>query len=276
MIGDITPMILTFNEAPNISRTLDRLCWARRIVVIDSGSTDETLNIVARYSQAEVIHRAFDNFANQCNFGLTMIRTSWVLSLDADYELTPELIDEISQLQPVNDICGYRARFIYRVYGRALRGTLYPPRTVLYRRPQAVYRNEGHGHRVHVEGVLRCLKNPIYHDDRKSLARWFGSQQRYAIAEADYLLQSDRDQLTASDKTRLIAWPAPILVFFYALLVKGCLFDGWPGWLYVMQRVLAEFMIALELLDRRLRAGLAPPVTQPSVAERNERTEHRA
>ena len=50
-----------------------------------------------------------------------------------------------------------------------------------------------------------------------------------------------------------MAWPAPIVVFFYVLVVKGCLFDGWPGWFYTLQRVLAECMIALELIDRRIR-----------------------
>ena len=50
----------------------------------------------------------------------------------------------------------------------------------------------------------------------------------------------------------VMAWPAPIVVFFYVLVVKGCLFDGWPGWFYTLQRVLAECMIALELIDRRI------------------------
>ena len=50
-----------------------------------------------------------------------------------------------------------------------------------------------------------------------------------------------------------MGWPAPFLTFFYALLVKGCLLDGWPGWYFSLQRVLAEVIIALELIDRRLR-----------------------
>ena len=75
MLDDITPLVITYNEAPNIARTLDRLLWARRIVVIDSGSTDETLEIVRSYPQAEVIHRPFDDFASQCNFGIAQVAT---------------------------------------------------------------------------------------------------------------------------------------------------------------------------------------------------------
>jgi glycosyltransferase involved in cell wall biosynthesis len=250
----LTVMILTFNEEPNIARTLDAVKWAGRILIIDSGSTDATLDIVARYSQARVVRRKFDSFAEQCNFGLTEIRTAWVLSMDADYELTPEIAAEIRALAPGREVSGYRAGFIYRMYGRSLRAALYPPRTVLYRPERAHYRNEGHGHRAFVDGDVRDLRGFIYHDDRKSLTRWLSSQQGYARREADYLLSSPRAELKRTDRIRLMGWPAPILVFFYTLLWKRCILDGWPGWLYVLQRSLAEMMIAIELVDRRLRA----------------------
>jgi len=249
----VTPMVITFNEAPNIARCLDRLTWAERILVIDSGSTDGTLDIVARYPQAEVVHRAFDDFAGQCNFGLAQISSPWVLSLDADYQLSPELVAEITALEAPTDLVAYEAAFVYCIYGRGLRGTLYPPRRVLYRRDAGVYRNEGHGHRLSIEGAVGKLGAKIRHDDRKSLSRWLASQQGYARREADFLLSADKGALRRTDRVRLMGWPAPILVFAYTLFLKGCLLDGWPGWLYVLQRTLAEIMIALEIVDRRLR-----------------------
>ena len=252
MIEDITPVIITYNEAPNIACTLDKLIWAKRIVVVDSGSTDETLEIVRSYPRAEVVYRPFDDFASQCNFGLAQVATPWVLSLDADYELSEALVSELHDLSPDAATCGYRARFIYRIYGRPLRGTLYPPRTVLYRKDKARYRNEGHGHRVTVDGEIVSLSGVIYHDDRKPLARWFRSQQRYASQEAEHLLTSDRKSLGRADRIRLAGWSAP-LVFVYTLLFKGCVLDGWPGWYYSLQRLLAETMITLEIADRRLR-----------------------
>src|SRR5262245_23534046 len=141
-------MIITYNEAANIRRTLGKLLWARKILVIDSGSTDETLKILRNYSQVEVLHHSFNDFADQCNFGIAQIDTPWVLSLDADYELSDALVKEMQILVPAKEIAGYQGQFIYRIHGRPLRGSLYPPRVVLYRRDQAVYRNEGHGHRV--------------------------------------------------------------------------------------------------------------------------------
>jgi glycosyltransferase involved in cell wall biosynthesis len=252
---EITALLITYNEAPNITRTLDRLGWARRIVVIDSGSSDGTLDIVAKYPNAEIISRPFDSFAEQCNFGLSQIETEWVLSLDADYELSGDLADEIQNLGNDADVAGYRAKFVYRIFGKALRGTLYPPRTVLYRVRGAQYFNEGHGHRVAVDGVVRQLQNVIFHDDRKPLARWFASQRGYAEREAEYLLNAAAENLSRTDRMRRSGWIVPLLVLPYVLFVKGCILDGWPGWYYALQRLSAETMIALELVERRLRLG---------------------
>ena len=138
---------------------------------------------------------------------------------------------------------------------RALRGTLYPPRTVLYRKDKARYRNEGHGHRVAIDGEVMPLAGVIYHDDRKPLARWFDSQQRYARIEARHLIETPRVKLKPSDRIRRLGWFAPIGVLFYTLFVKGCILDGWPGWYYALQRLCAETLIALEILDRRLRGS---------------------
>jgi glycosyltransferase involved in cell wall biosynthesis len=248
-------MILTFNEEANIGRTLDKLTWAKKILIIDSGSTDRTLEIVGRYSQAAVIQRTFDASAPQCNFGLAHVESEWVLSLDADYVLSDELISEIATLRPNRNLRGFWARFVYRIFGHSLRASLYPKRAVLYRKSSARYVDEGHTQRVKIEGETANLIHPIYHDDRKPISRWFGSQVRYASLEASYLLSRDRSTLSTVDRIRLLIVPAPFIAFFYVLFLKRCLLDGWPGWYYALQRVCAETMLSIELLDRRLRCA---------------------
>ena len=253
MYGQITPLIITYNEAPNIERTLARLSWADRIIVIDSGSSDPTLEILGRHPRIEVVQHRFEGFAGQCNFGLEHVRTPWVLSLDADYELSGDLVDELATLNPADATSGYRASFIYRIHGRCLRGSLYPPRVVLFRRDRGEYFQDGHAHRLRISGETRPLAGPIYHDDRKPLERWLVSQRMYARQEAERL--TSRPPPTRVDRLRRIAWPAPIAIAFYVLFVKGCVLDGWPGWYYALQRAIAEALLAVELIDRRLRGG---------------------
>lgn len=257
-LSHVTAMVLTYNEEPNIERTLEALRLVGEVLVVDSGSIDATAAIVARFPNARVVVRKFDTAADQCNFGLTHVSTPWVLSLDADYELSAALIQELAALTPPENVAGYTASFVYRIFGKPLSASLYPERTVLYRRRVAHYRNEGHTQRVTIDGTIEHLAAPIFHDDRKSLARWFSSQSAYARREADYLLSKPREQLRRVDRLRLLAWPAPLLVFFYTLLWKRCLFDGWAGWSYVLQRTFAEIALALELVDRRLRRETAP------------------
>lgn len=249
----VTPLLITYNEEANLERVLPRLAWARKIVVIDSGSDDRTRDILARHPQVQVFNRPFDSFAGQCNFGLGRVDTEWVLSLDSDYELSPELVAELDRLDPPAEVAGYFARFVYRIHGRPLRASLYPDRCVLYRVRGAAYRDEGHGHRVEIAGSTARLQAPIFHDDRKPVDRWFAAQRRYAAAEADHLLSADPASLSRVDRLRRRGWLAPFLVGPYVLIARRALLDGAAGWTYTLQRVVAEAMIALELLDRRLR-----------------------
>ena len=257
-LDHISVLILTYNEAANIRRTLDALSGFSDVVVLDSGSNDGTIEILSGYANVRYLTRQFDTHATQWSYGLTScsIHRPWVLALDADYILSSDLVDEIASLSPETSIAGYRVAFRYCVLGRPLSATLYPPVIALYRRERAHYIQKGHTQRVVVDGTVACLKGLIDHDDRKPLSRWLESQRRYAKLEADHLLSTPSTSLRRTDKIRLMAWPSPILVFLYTLLARGCIFDGWPGWLYVLQRTLAEMMIAIELVDRQMRTSL--------------------
>ncbi len=249
MLRSLTPLILTYNEAPNIGRTLSRLTWANKIVVIDSCSTDETLNIIKSYPQVNVLYRKFDTFANQCNYGLEQVDSEWVLSIDADYILTNQLITEIDLLSAKHLCDGYFVNFKYCIFGKPLRGTLLPHRQVLFRKNKAHYVDDGHAHQVVVTGQSGCLNSYIYHDDRKSLSRWLQSQDRYMISEAEKLLQLPDKELSLGDKIRSKKIFAPFVILFYCLIIKGGILDGWRGWYYALQRMLAEIILSIRLIE---------------------------
>src|SRR5215204_5551068 len=155
MLDQITPLILTYNEAPNIARVLASLSWATDIVVVDSFSDDGTLELAASFPRVRVFQRKFDCHRNQWEFGLkeTGIATPWVLALDADYVVSKELANELENLRPNAETAGYRASFVYCIKGRELRSGIYPAVTVLYRREGAVYVQDGHTQRVAIEGA---------------------------------------------------------------------------------------------------------------------------
>ena len=254
-IFDLTPFILTWNEEANLGRCLDSVAWASQILVLDSGSTDRTLEIAARYPQVRVVQRPFDAHAAQANFGLSQITTSWVLSLDADYVLTPELQRALREGGfPWEEDCVYFAPFRFCVYGRPLRGSLYPPRGVLYARKGAQYDQDGHTQRISTAGRRTILLSAaILHDDRKPLARWLHSQEKYAALEAEKLASAAPAGLPLQDRLRRTGWAAPLVIVPYALFARGLIFDGWHGIFYAFQRGYAELLLALFLLERRLR-----------------------
>ncbi len=253
----LTAIILTKNEAPNIARCLEVLRWVPRIIVVDSYSDDGTPEIVRSFPNATVVQREFDTFAGQCNYALGHVSSDWVLSLDADYMLTPELGDEIQSLRDAK-ADAFRATFTYCIHGHPLRGTLYPARSVLYRKAVARYEDFGHGHKVRIEGRVQDLAGRVLHDDRKPLSRWLRNQIQYAKQEADYLDTTADAELSTIDKIRRAILPAPLAVGLYVMFAKLCVLDGWPGWHYTMQRVLAEILISLELVDRKLGGARNP------------------
>jgi hypothetical protein len=257
VLDQITPVLLTLNESPNIARTLSRLVWAKRIVVVDSGSTDDTVEICNRFSNVDLRKRAFDSHANQWNWAVheTAIDTPWVLALDADYVLSEDFLTELQGIgADANTPQGFFAHFRYCVDGRPLRGSLYPEVMVLFQRTHGRYRQDGHTQRLELNGRAGRLSAYIFHDDRKPLSSWLRSQDRYAALECEHLLAPDSAGLRMQDKLRKLMFVTPFIVPIYCLFVRGLVLDGWAGFHYTMQRTIAEAILSIKLIERRLSA----------------------
>lgn len=252
MLSSITPVILTYNEAPNIERTLAALSWAADIVVVDSFSEDETPAMLRAHPNVRVFQRPFDSHADQWNFaiGATGISTPWILSLDADYVLTESFVEELGRLAPAPESAGYEASFQYCIYGHPLRGSVYPSVIVLFRRGMGEYRQDGHTQRLSVRGAVGRLDNRIRHDDRKPLSRWLAMQDRYMALEALKISTSPAGALSFADKLRKTIVLAPPLVLLHVLFARGAILDGKAGLLYAFQRMTAELILSLHLLQR--------------------------
>jgi glycosyltransferase involved in cell wall biosynthesis len=253
MLDHITPVLLTYNEGQNIERTLSRLRWAKDIVVVDSGSTDGTLAVLASFPNVRMFQRSFDSHANQWRFAVegTQIATEWILRLDADYQVSDELIAELARLDPNAPVSAYRIPFGYAIFSRKLLSSLYPANTVLLRKGRFSLRDKGHTEAWKVNGPVVTLSAPIIHDDWKSTEQWLISQARYMQRELDYLRVGKRGMVRW---LRLRPPLMPIAVFIYCLFGKGLFLNGRPGIFYALQRLVAESVLALMVLEEKLRA----------------------
>lgn len=250
--ASITPLILTWNEEANLARCLAALTWAEKVVVVDSGSDDDTLAICESFPNVTVVERLFDNHTAQWNHGLKLAGTPWVLSLDADYVIPDDFVRELGNLPDAPAEAAYYARFRYLVHGRPLRGTLYPPRAILFDRRRCRYVADGHTQLLDINGASGQVTTIIDHDDRKPLSRWLDSQIKYARLEAEKL-ETAPHPAGLPDRLRKMIWPAAPAAFIYTLFIKRVIFDGWPGAFYALQRTYAELLLSLLLLEKRVR-----------------------
>lgn len=267
----VTPVVLTYDEAANLDRVLDRLRWADRVLVIDSGSTDGTLDIAARYANVEVLHRPFDSFAEQWNWSLAHVTTEWALSMDADYVPGPGFEGAAQQALTSGRADVWWVRFVYCIEGRPLRATLYPPRRALYRTAGARYAQDGHRQWLEHAGSEATLEGAfLYHDDRKPLGRWLAAQDAYARQELAKLTASGAVS-GWKDRLRLRGYWAPLLTPLYCLVVRGLVFDGRAGFYYTAQRTYAELLLALRRDEARLRhAAPADPLASVDQSTRSD------
>lgn len=255
MLDLITPVVLTFDEAANIGRCLENLVWAKRVVVIDSFSSDATPAIARSFANVRFLQNNFVDPATQLNFALDSgaIETPWILRMDADFMVPDALRAALAGLESQTDFAAFLIPFRYAIFGRRLRATLYPALPLLARRAMLRYRQDGHAEKALIDGSIGRIGAFMVHDDRKLLDRWLRSQWRYMEAEADKLRASGFAALDWPDrirKTRLLGAPA---IFFYCLIAKGLMLDGWAGMFYTLQRVTAELILSLCLIERDLR-----------------------
>lgn len=252
MLSAITPVILTYNEAANIGRTLAALDWAHRVVVLDSDSQDETAAIARSFHNVDFREHPYVSHADKCNHALEHLvaECPWVLFLDADYIVTTALRDELAALRPEKTVSGYWVPFRYCIDGHPLRGTLYPPRICLFRPSRGLFRQHGHTQLLDLEGNVGHLQAAMLHDDRKPAHNFAGRQRRYAELEAEYLLSLPWSQIGWRKRLRRLLLIAPWAAPLYVLLGQRVILDGRAGLRYAWERAQAEALIAAALARR--------------------------
>ncbi|MCP4902192.1 MAG: glycosyltransferase family 2 protein [bacterium] len=173
----------TFNEAENVEECLRSLAWCDEIVVVDSFSSDSTLDIIGRFPDVKVLQRTYYGAASQKNWAIDRLSHDWVLILDADERVTPELRTEIEGILGSPSPAGaYSVKRRVFALGKQIRFSGWQNDSVvrLFRRDAARYPNR----RVHADMMTRerpkCLEEYLDHHMVSDLAEYFKRIQRYS------------------------------------------------------------------------------------------------
>jgi len=264
----VSVLLLTLDEEGSLPRCLQALAWCDDIHVLDSGSTDHTREIAQSHG-ARVTVRPFDSFAGQRNYGLDTLDFAhpWVLHLDADEEVTPELVQAIAEAVGRADLDAYRIPSKTMFEGKWLRRSgMYPTYQVrLTRRGAFRFRQVGHGQKEDVAAErIGIIDAPyVHYPFAKGLHDWFDKHNRYstqeALAEAAALrapfaareLLSPRSHVRRQALRRLAArLPArSFMRFSYMYFLRGGFLDGRAGLRYSMLLAVYELMIQVKRAD---------------------------
>ena len=244
-------IVLTYNEIEHIAACLETLRFADRVVVFDSFSDDGTVE-VAREQDADVIQRAFVNYADQRNAALKAVegQVQWALFIDADERVSPQLAAEIRDCINQPDIAGWRIPRHNFIFGKLTKGAGWYPdyQTRLLRLGFAFYDPDRPVHETaHLRGKLGTLSNPILHHNYRDLAHFREKQRRYALYDAQMLFD-------AGDRPRRRALvTAPLRHFAWRFLTLKGYREGWHGlrlcllmaaYEYQKQRLLSRLIAA--------------------------------
>ena len=177
----ISAVFITLNEEVNLLHSLPKLYWCDEIIVVDSGSTDNTLKICKQY-KCKIYHRAFDNYSSQKKFAVSLTKNNWVLSLDADEVMSDPLVEELQQLMLSPDADGYYIRMSLVFLGNEFRYGKEANRYYLrlFDKTKGGFNDKVVHEGIEVSGVTKKLSNQIYHYSYSSFEQFFNKQNMYS------------------------------------------------------------------------------------------------
>ncbi|AEB09502.1 glycosyltransferase family 2 protein [Desulfobacca acetoxidans] len=286
----VSVIILTYNEEVNIRACLQSAKdLTDEIFIVDSFSTDQTLNIARAYTE-KIYQNAWVHWADQRNWALDNLplKTDWVLFLDADERLTPELCQEISETlagKANPSVQGYYIKRNFYFLGRWLKHGGYKADYILrlIKKQQARILKRGAWEYATVQGELGYLNYPMRHEDARGLTYWIAKHNNYAIMESHELVRLDNkagltNEAAATNQrkiehkfkiwlrekiwVRMPLFIRPLFYFFYRYIVQLGFLDGKEGLIYCFLHGLwYPFLVDakyLELKKRNSHSGTSP------------------
>jgi glycosyltransferase involved in cell wall biosynthesis len=241
----ISAALITYNEEHNITEALQSLSWVDEIVVVDSGSTDRTLEICRQFTP-RIFHRDWTGYVDQKNFAMDQARHDWIFSLDADERCSLKLQDEIQELAR-NEFrrSGYRIPRVAFFMGRWIRhGDWYPDYQLrLFDRKHGRWEGGRVHESVRLQEKPEYLSGEIYHFTYGSLSDYLRRLEIYSnLAAFDY-------QQQGKSSTPLRLFGNPLVTFIKAYLIKRGFLDGTPGFAVAVMGAISVFFKYAKLYE---------------------------
>lgn len=248
----VSVVVPTRNEAKNIERCLRSVQWVDEIVVVDAESTDGTPEIAVKFNARVIIH-PWEGGGKQADFAISQVKGDWILIVDADEEVSPQLAEAIRKVTASQQpYVAYKVLRIDRVLGHWLKhGGFYPHYELrLFKRghvrhdPRPVHR------KAYVDGPVGRIDEPLWHYLAEDFAEWWLRNLRRARVEAEW------DYLHG----RLFNAAAPLDAFWKFVrrfVLKGGFLDGWAGFFACLER--AFYILVKQACLLELQLGLRQP-----------------
>jgi glycosyltransferase involved in cell wall biosynthesis len=249
----VTPLsvtIITLNEAANIDACLDSVSWADEVLVVDSGSTDDTVaRAIAR--GARVVSREWPGYAAQKNWAAGEATSDWILSIDADERVTPALATEIRRTLEAPSAAGFRIPRLTWHLGRWIRTTDWYPdyQLRLYDRRRGRWKARRVHESVEVDGPMGSLESDLQHYAHRDISHHHTTMDRYTTLAAEEMFEAGR----TIGLFGLVLHPAAAFLRNYVLR-RGCL-DGTVGLVISAMNAYYVFLKLAKLHARRAGPG---------------------
>lgn len=247
--------VITLNESRNIEACLASVAWADEVLVVDSGSTDDTV-ARARAAGARVIEREWPGYAAQKNWAAGAVTSDWVLSVDADERVSPALADEIRAiLRDAPTAAGYRVPRVTWHLGRWMRTTDWYPdyQLRLYDRRRARWKTSRVHESVAADGDVRLLRHELQHYAYRDISHHHQTMDRYTTLAAEEMFERGR----RAGVTDLVLHPPAAFLRNYVLR-RGCL-DGTVGFIVSVMNAYYVFLKFAKLRALAVQRDAAPP-----------------
>lgn len=255
----ISVIVLTFNEEANIAPCLDTIVdWAGEVFIVDSGSTDRTLNIISRYG-TQVVYHPFENYSRQRNWAQASLPLThpWVFHIDADERVSPQLIGELNQLFATESrgytTAGFLVRRLIHFLGRPItHGGIYPTyHCRIFKKELGHCEDREYDQHFIVEGETKTIEANLVEMTSSSLFSWTARHNKWAQMEASQLAKADHGEQTNMVKAKFSGSPIErrrwlrsrfyagvplfaraIIYFLTRYFLRGGFLDGTPGLIY--------------------------------------------